>query len=371
MQAIEKRRIEFIDLAKGICIFMVVLVHVMPDFGDRFKVLACLRMPLYFCLSGLFYKDYGGIKNFTIKKVNNILIPFVAWYLIGYGIYYVGRIFLPSGNEATYHFSDILFQNDIFNIPIWFLLCLFWSNVLFSIVSYIAKKWYTQLLGVMLIAGGGLLANRLGIFNFLYFFSSMTCLPFFYLGYALKKTTLLHTTTNKKLDFILMAVCLGVASIFAFLPPEPPRLHYYRNLIISGDIFSIYICAALLVVGILILCKFVKTLPFLSWLGRYSIIVLVTHMWLRDILGTLLNKFAGQELSEEIKPWIILLLVLGAMGLVIPFCKKYLPYITAQKPLIKIKETIEKKTTFKNNNENNESDFSNHNRSSFFPKGEG
>ena len=27
-------------------------------------------MPLYFILSGLFFKSYGGVKNFFIKKIN-------------------------------------------------------------------------------------------------------------------------------------------------------------------------------------------------------------------------------------------------------------------------------------------------------------
>ena len=48
-------RIEFIDLAKGICILLVVLLH----FNDRWfnlPNLTALRMPLYFTLSGLFFK---------------------------------------------------------------------------------------------------------------------------------------------------------------------------------------------------------------------------------------------------------------------------------------------------------------------------
>lgn len=52
------KRIEFIDLAKGVCIIMVVMGHC----GCPLEIpgWTIVRMPLYFILSGLFFKDYGG-----------------------------------------------------------------------------------------------------------------------------------------------------------------------------------------------------------------------------------------------------------------------------------------------------------------------
>ena len=54
----DKKRIEYIDLAKGVCILLVVFAHIHPDltryswgvFFDSF------RMPLYFFLSGHFFQ---------------------------------------------------------------------------------------------------------------------------------------------------------------------------------------------------------------------------------------------------------------------------------------------------------------------------
>lgn len=65
-----QQRIEFIDLAKGICISLVVYQHVymgdpnpkLMEFQDYF------RMPLYFILSGLFFKTYEGFTSFTHKS---------------------------------------------------------------------------------------------------------------------------------------------------------------------------------------------------------------------------------------------------------------------------------------------------------------
>lgn len=52
-----KKRIEFIDLAKGICILLVVQIHVYGDTSYTFfNAMTIFRMPLYFFLSGIFLK---------------------------------------------------------------------------------------------------------------------------------------------------------------------------------------------------------------------------------------------------------------------------------------------------------------------------
>lgn len=56
--AVTKQRIDFIDLAKGVCILLVVLGHI--GIPISLPGMNSMRMPLYFILSGLFFKDYGG-----------------------------------------------------------------------------------------------------------------------------------------------------------------------------------------------------------------------------------------------------------------------------------------------------------------------
>lgn len=331
---VDKQRIQFIDLAKGICIILVVLGHLVPVFNENLTFVFCFRMPLYFCLSGLFFKDYGGFKNLTVKKCNKILIPFIAWYIIGYGIYYLGRTITHSSIEAPYHIWDILISNDIYNIPIWFLLCLFWSNVLFAIIRMLAKSETAIGIGVLIVACAGWLLSFFDVFNFLYIGSAMSCLPFFYMGYALKRTQILYPSQSKKVDFVIMCFCLIIASLIAFLPEEPPRLLYYKNGVSYGNILQIYLCAAMFVVGILLLCKFIGHIPFVSWLGRYSIIVLVTHIPTSAITITLLDHTIGAYVTEQMKYIINFTLVIVLMAVIIPVSIRFLPHITAQKDTI-------------------------------------
>ena len=104
-----KKRIEFIDLAKGVCILLVIMMH--TDVNVDFPGLRGMRMPLYFILSGLFFKDYGG---------------FLFFYLASYSIFYLIGWLSPDiiKSKAT-GISDLFTQRQLFNGPIWFLLALF------------------------------------------------------------------------------------------------------------------------------------------------------------------------------------------------------------------------------------------------------
>lgn len=329
-----KQRIEFIDLAKGACILLVVMGHLVPAFNENLTFVFCFRMPLYFCLSGLFYKDYGGLQNLTIKKANKIFIPFITWYFISYAIYYLGRIVTHSQIDAQYHILDIFTTNDIFNLPIWFLLCLFWSSILFTLIKRMAKNEMQTGIGILIVAGLGWIMSANDIFNFLYIGSALSCLPFFYMGYMLKRSDILFPNADARISIVIMLVCLTGASLLAFLPDEPPRLLYYKNGVSYGNPFQIYTCAAMFVIGVLLLCKFIGHIPFISWLGRYSIIVLVTHLPLSAITGTIINKAIGSYVTDDLKYVMNCTVVIACMLFIIPFCIKYLPYITAQKDLI-------------------------------------
>lgn len=63
MEGNQSRRIDFVDLTKGVCIILVVIAHVGGAFEqlDTNSMLSCFRMPLYFFISGVFFKSYEGL----------------------------------------------------------------------------------------------------------------------------------------------------------------------------------------------------------------------------------------------------------------------------------------------------------------------
>ena len=104
----KKNRIEFVDLAKGFCICLVVFSHCCSHYHLKTPIdLTCgaFRMPLYFFLSGLFFKTYEGFDGFLKRKINKLVIPFLFFYLIG-------SVLLPniSLSDVTSRISSLIWK---------------------------------------------------------------------------------------------------------------------------------------------------------------------------------------------------------------------------------------------------------------------
>lgn len=322
-----KKRIEFIDLAKGICIIMVVVGHCgVPIAIPGWEI---VRMPLYFILSGLFFKDYGGWIKFLIQKTNKILIPFLFFYLLGYLAYYLIQIYAPNFLITDARGILDLFNNrQFFNGPIWFLLCLFWCNIIFCTISLYIHKDYIRIISVCLLgAVGWYLGNVLHVFVPLFIDVALTALPFFTFGYYLKKTEILYPNKYDKYNLLFALLFWSIAFILT------KTTHYRLSLHYNGlEGWSTYIISITSVLSVLFLCKIIKRIPLVTYMGRYSIILLCTHHMIYRPVKVILSQFNCDETYLSIIVAIITLLLSTAL---IPICKKYIPWFTAQKDLIK------------------------------------
>ena len=128
----QQQRIEFIDLAKGFCMLLIVAHHILP-FAKNPEI-GHFGNSLYFIISGLFFKTYDSFSSFLKKKINGLLIPFLFFYVVSYIAFYVLTIVpeIPTANATG--ILDIFTQKSLFNGPIWFLLSLFWVLMLFYII---------------------------------------------------------------------------------------------------------------------------------------------------------------------------------------------------------------------------------------------
>ena len=91
MKETPSKRIDFVDLTKGVCIILVVMTHIGGAFEqlDRGSMLSCFRMPLYFFISGVFFKPYEALSGFILRKINKLIIPFLFFYLSAFLLKYI------------------------------------------------------------------------------------------------------------------------------------------------------------------------------------------------------------------------------------------------------------------------------------------
>jgi fucose 4-O-acetylase-like acetyltransferase len=339
-------RIEFIDLAKGFCIILVVLFHItvfyqvsLPlEFDKFFKA---FRMPLYFFLSGFFFKTYDGFVSFVKKKTNKLLIPFVFWYLslsVLLPIYLYrsfGIILEKAVNfEIIPAMTEFITRENFPNSPIWFLLCLFEVNVLFYICFLLSRqsetnKWKIMFILSFLIGYLGLLLSFIKINLPMFIDSSMTALPFFMLGYFINKKTIL-LQPNQYDKYIVGIILLSFLFVYFFSGSVGFKFNHFGRF----SPIVLYPCGFVGTMGVIFCAKKLKSLPLVSNWGRYSIMILVTHRMVYQFYNPLLAYFIGED-----KKWIIvlanLICTMLSYQLLIPIMKKYLPYVTAQKDVFK------------------------------------
>lgn len=339
---IQKKRVEFFDLAKGFCILLVVVFHITEHYKLEMPasdMLKSMRLPLYFFLSGCFFKTYNGFWDFFKRKTNKLLIPFIFWFLFS-------SLFLPLVLARCGIVLFPKYQNikDILvgfvygkypNSVIWFLLCLFWVNIMFYVISIIAKKFKKTLTTIIILSVlAGLIGVTLGAFHIrIPFFidSAFTSLPFFIFGYLLFRYSPI-VELNKYDKWIPLILVVLLLLIYFFSPFYSLK---YNQRVNYHSFLSIYICGFAGALSIVLLSKWIKRLPVFNYWGRYSIMILVSHGIVYQLVGYALN-YCGLSVT-----WcfvINLVTTMGICSLLMPFFIRFMPHVTAQKDVIPVGE---------------------------------
>ena len=327
-----KKRIKWIDLAKGVCIMLVVVTHVFFISGVGLpmdEMLTCVRMPLYFILSGLFFKQYEGFGGFLVRKTNKLLVPFLFFFLVtsvlACWIYY-------HGNALSIFWYD---RKIILNGPIWFLLCLFDVNILFYLIQLFANRFF-QKHKVACVLTLSLMCGFLGLFLGykeiqlpFYIDTALSATPLFAFGWLLfRHTRFLKSAVDYKRDVLLLVICVPILWFLG------ANCRWVANVFPEGLMWTIYLPSIAGPMIVLILAKMVGYLPLVSYWGRYSIIILCTHFPVALITRFFLRQLSTDNHIILIPVLVITMLVCHAL---IPVLKRFFPYVTAQKDLFKIK----------------------------------
>ncbi len=106
----KNKRIDFVDLTKGVCIILVVMAHIGGAFEklDYHSMIASFRMPLYFFISGIFFKSYEGLFGFFIRKINKLIIPFLFFYLSAFFLKYIVWKIAPGVFQLPVSWTELL-----------------------------------------------------------------------------------------------------------------------------------------------------------------------------------------------------------------------------------------------------------------------
>ena len=316
------QRFEHIDLAKGICIILVVILHT-DGLSYELPGLNLLRMPLFFFISGYLFKQYGDFKSFLYKKISALIIPCFFFEFLYVIPKWAGKLY--TTDEAIRGILCI----DILNIPLWFLLSLFSVNIIFYGISFIRNKYISASIIIVFGYVGYVLSHHSS--NAFLVGTTLSSLPTFYIGYLCRnKTPLLSSIdyNNKATHYIRVILSLivffGIIILNQYV--QLPQLWHLQNVYLGNPILY-YIISTIMIISFLQICHEVKWLPIISYMGKYSIIILCVHAIIQAHASTPIYWITGHSIANIE----ILAVMLIGSWLSIPILCQYAPYFTAQK----------------------------------------
>lgn len=138
----KNKRVEYVDVAKAIAIFLVVLGHPRPveDYGSLEQFLYAFHMPLFFMLSGIFLKqknhyDVQTWLGFLKKNLLGLFVPYIVWAAIYMPFSYVNLSKVLYGSWAVLRNTETLSS-------LWFLPVLFLARTYLEAMMHLSWKFH-------------------------------------------------------------------------------------------------------------------------------------------------------------------------------------------------------------------------------------
>jgi fucose 4-O-acetylase-like acetyltransferase len=323
-------RLHWIDALKGIGIMLVVLAHhSLPIALDTY--IFSYHMPLFFFISGFLFdfgKYTGSSVNFVKGRFRSLIVPYFCFALITCLFYFLlDTGFQPGVTNikffehitilensilhGTYHILYALGPMISYNPPLWFLTCLFVTEILFY---GLAKKYYGEPKKLVLwITVAGVIGYLYSVYvSFRIPWNvdvALAAIVFYGAGNLFRRLTEPETDSRAnlslKLDtkyiekFSRVEKYLPVTAILlsllylGYLLKFPTDDKVNMNVMRYGGFFSFYILAFSGIFTFVYLFKKIGSSKILEYYGRNSLIILALHFPLKDVLTKLVILILG------------------------------------------------------------------------------
>lgn len=321
-------RLHWIDALKGIGIMLVVFAHhSLPVALDTY--IFSFHMPLFFFISGFLFdfgKYTGSATNFVKGRLRSLIVPYFCFALLTCLFYFLlDTRFQPGVTNieffeasALYGIYSILYALGplvSYNPPLWFLTCLFVTELLFY---GFAKKYYGKPgKFVLLLTASGILGYLYSVYvPFRLPWNvdvALAAVVFYGAGNLFRKFTeskpgqgpgsSLESSSRvgeglfRRDNFLPGLLILVNLFYLGYLLKFPTADKVNMNVLKYGGFFSFYFFAFSGALAFVYLFKKIGSSKVLEYYGRNSLIVLALHFPLKDVLTKLALMSFGVELE--------------------------------------------------------------------------
>lgn len=309
------QRIGYLDIAKLIGLFLVCFCHIPVSTGEFHIWVYSFHMPLFFLLSGMFFRP----ENFSMKRTAmQLLVPFILFNVLAILISFcVNWIFYRTLQFTNLHPMK-WFTSGYAIGPSWFLLSLFCIRV-FCSYAYKYGKIRTLLIAIIVLIVAFVFTENCNVWNILNLGSSVLGLPFYLIGYIAKEYILKYINYG----CIWITVLMTIVSCLAILNGQVGiHEHSYGNNMIAFLFFGLMGTAVLVR-----LSQYIR-IPhkILDTFMQGALFYLCMHTLMFEYMLLIWNKatgdFSGNTLPEKI---IVTILTFVVSYPIIRFMLKYTP----------------------------------------------
>lgn len=326
---LSRERHPWIDYARGICIILVCYRHiyggVMTEENNlsEYPVLEYInifffsfRMPLFFIVSGMFFRVSLGSKgagSFMKNRVQTILYPLLVWGIIHITLQLIFADYVNANRQPSDYFRLIYQPRSIEQF--WYLNALFFVGILYTIVSVYAKFNFVRqlVLGVVLYAVAGYLhMNHIeaGFLTDVFFFYLFFAVGDAVSGLMLEPSNFSKIASYKSL-LLIAPLFIVLQHYFTYLNLSNNNDYYVQNY--QPSLFALSaIVGGSFVICISFLLQKSNKLRFLRVVGYHSLYIYVTNLMVTAATRVIMVKVFNVESVP------VLLAVGTLAGIIIP-----------------------------------------------------
>ncbi|WP_312323435.1 acyltransferase family protein [Soonwooa sp.] len=339
MEQSQKENYNWIDAAKLLSIFLVVLFHTEIHFGDFLnRTLSMIRMPMFFFLSGLLFsfKKNISFKNFASRRAKQLLIPYF-WFFIIFYIYWLVIGKTEDSSDAVFYKPIIeyaLGKPMSFNIVMWFIPCLYIIQCLYFLIF----KNLPSNIKVILLYGLSIIPYFINLDNYPYSLDRVFIGILFYgISSTFSKDIINFITSSNHTKYIAILLSIIISILISFyIFTSPSSIITYTLELVNSFLFIF-----LIMTFINWLMKANGKVKWIKYMSQNAIIILALHTYSNMFLFKIADYLGIEPLSNAqqiLYNLVISLSTLLLMYIPIYLINRFAPFILGRS--FKIKTTL-------------------------------
>lgn len=336
----ESKRLDYLDLMRGILILYVVFVHMSLTNGYiahgnhkghiAFDIFSFFMVP-FFINSGYFFRSgvdkakaqnvkekYLLIKAYVIRKVKKLLYPYTFWFVVSLVVYYTYRIVIQHTWDIDYYYPIqplIYTMGSGGNAPLWFL----WSLFCITVIYFSADLFLNSIQLNLFIAFAFLFSYAVQITQIQFFGCGNICLGLFYYHIG-------RLIQGKIVGYLKFRLFLVAILVFAAINVLHPQYMAFVTLTLTeGDYFTNVLFSLTGTFLLWYICFKIRSVKWLNAIGVNSLVLYVSHRiilnWIYDPLITMYGS-----ISYPLYIALGFCVILSVFWLLNSLLQRYLPF---------------------------------------------